>query len=329
MAKKMARRLLISIFSLWVISLLSFGLMELAPGGPMAMYAENPKITYADRMRIAEKLGLDKPPHVRYVIWLKNTVQGDLGLSYATGRPVAREISDRLPATLKLMTASFLLSVLIAIPIGIYSATHRYSTADNLVTFGSFLGISMPAFWFGLLMLYVFSIWLKVLPGGGQSTPWFNPLAFTPMVRPFAVLWENLRYMIMPAVVLGLMNTAKWSRYMRSSMLEVISQNYIRTARAKGVSERKVIYKHALRNALTPIVTIMGLDLPSFFAGAVITETIFAWPGMGRLFITSVGNRDYQVLMGIVVITAVLVLLGNFLADVIYTVLDPRVKYES
>jgi peptide/nickel transport system permease protein len=329
MAKKMARRLLISIFSLWVISLLSFGLMELAPGGPMAMYAENPKITYADRMRIAEQLGLDKPAHVRYVIWLKNTARGELGTSYATGRPVSKEISDRLPATLKLMTASFLLSIIIAIPIGIYSATHRYSPVDNAVTLGSFLGISMPAFWFGLLMLYVFSIWLRVLPGGGQSTPWFNPYAFGATVRPFAVIWEHLKYMIMPAVVLGLMNTAKWSRYMRSSMLEVVSQNYIRTARAKGVSERKVIYKHALRNALTPIVTIMGLDLPGFFAGAVVTETIFAWPGMGRLFITSVGNRDYQVLMGIVIITAVLVLLGNFLADILYTVLDPRVKYES
>ncbi len=329
MTKKIARRFLVSLFSLLVISVLSFALMQLAPGGPMAMYAENPKITYADRMRIAQQLGLDKPAHVRYVIWLKNTVRGDLGLSYATGRPVAREITDRLPATLKLMAASFLISISIAIPIGIYSATHRYSLFDNVVTFFSFLGISMPAFWFGLLMLYVFSIWLGVLPGGGQSTPWFDPLAFKPMVRPFAVLWEHLKYMIMPAVVLGLMNTAKWSRYMRSSMLEVISQNYIRTARAKGVPERRVIYRHALRNAMTPIVTIMGLDLPSFFAGAVVTETIFAWPGIGRLFITSVGNRDYQVLMGIVIITAVLVLLGNFLADILYTVLDPRVKYES
>jgi peptide/nickel transport system permease protein len=329
MGKKVARRLLISIFSLWVISLLSFGLMELTPGGPMAMYAENPKITYADRMRIAQQLGLDKPAHVRYVIWVKNVVRGDLGTSYATGRPVTKEILARLPATLKLMTVSFILSVMIAIPIGIYSATHRYSVFDNIVTTGSFFGLSLPVFWFGILMIFVFSIWLKVLPGGGHSTPWFNPAVFSPMIRPFAVLWEHARYLIMPATVLSLMNTAKWSRYMRSSMIEVTSQNYIRTARAKGVPEKKVIYKHAVRNALTPIITIMGLDLPGFFAGAVVTETIFAWPGMGRLFITSVFGRDYQVLMGIVIITAVLVLLGNFLADLLYTMLDPRVKYEG
>jgi peptide/nickel transport system permease protein len=151
MGKKVARRLLISIFSLWVISLLSFGLMELTPGGPMALYAENPKITYADRMRIAQQLGLDKPAHVRYVIWVKNVVRGDLGTSYATGRPVAKEILVRLPATLKLMTVSFILSVMIAIPIGIYSATHRYSVFDNIVTTGSFFGLSLPVFWFGIL----------------------------------------------------------------------------------------------------------------------------------------------------------------------------------
>lgn len=329
MAKKVAKRLLVSILSLWVISVLSFALMQLAPGGPMAMYAENPKISYADRMRIIQQMGLDKPAHIRYGIWLKNTIKGDLGLSYDTGRPVAVEIKTRLPATLKLMTASFIISLSIAIPIGIYSATHRYSAADNFFTTASFLGLSIPSFWFGLLMLYVFAVWLKVLPGGGHSTPWFDPAVYSPLVRPLAVIWENLKYLIMPAAVLGLMNTAKWSRYMRSSMLEVLSQNYIRTARAKGVPERRVIYRHALRNALTPIITVMGLDLPNFFAGAVVIETIFSWPGMGRLFINAVGNRDYQVLMGIVMITAVLIIAGNFLADILYAVFDPRVKYDG
>lgn len=329
MAKKIAKRLLVSILSLWIISVLSFALMQLAPGGPIAMYAENPKISHADRMRIIQQLGLDKPAHVRYVIWLKNTIKGDLGLSYETGRPVAVEIADRLPATLKLMTASFIISLSIAIPIGIYSATHRYSAADNFFTTATFLGLSIPSFWFGLLMLYVFAVRLRILPGGGYSTPWFDPGIYSPLARPFAVLWENLKYLVMPATVLGLMNTAKWSRYMRSSMLEVINQDYIRTARAKGVPERLVIYRHALRNALTPIVTVMGLDLPNFFAGAVVIETIFSWPGMGRLFMNAVGNRDYQVLMGIVMITAVLIILGNFLADILYAVLDPRVKYDG
>jgi peptide/nickel transport system permease protein len=329
MGRKILVRLLVSIFSLFVISLFSFALMQLAPGGPMAMYAENPKITAADKERIKAQMGLDKPIHIRYYLWITHMLRGDLGTSYTTGRPVTKEILSRLPATLKLMFTSFLISVGIAIPIGIYSATHRYSVTDQLVTLGSFFGISIPAFWFGLLMILVFALTLKILPAGGYSTPWFDPSAYPLIIRPIAILVEQLKYLAMPAVVLSLMNTASWSRYMRSSMLDVINQDYIRTARAKGVPEKQVINKHALRNAMTPIITIMGLDLPSFFAGAVITETIFAWPGMGRLFITSVTNRDYQVLMGIVMITAVLVLLGNFLADVLYSVLDPRVKYEG
>jgi peptide/nickel transport system permease protein len=329
MPNKIIKRVAISILSLFVISMLSFALMELAPGDPTSRYAQNPKISRADRERIAEKLGLDKPAYVRYFIWLKYAVQGDLGKSFMTGRPVLTEILERLPATLKLMGVSFLISVLIAIPIGIYSATHKYSFVDNLVTFGSFFGLSIPAFWFGLLMIYFFAIFLNWLPAGGQITPWFDPKVYPAAVRPFAVLWEHTRYLIMPSIVLSLSNVASWSRYMRSSMLDVISQNYIRTARAKGVPEGNVVYRHALRNALTPIITIMGLDLPSFFAGAIIIEKIFAWPGMGRLFIEALGNRDYQILMGITMITAILVLIGNILADILYAMMDPRVKYEG
>jgi peptide/nickel transport system permease protein len=329
MGRKVIKRILVSILSLFVISIFSFALMQLAPGGPMAMYAENPKITAADKERIKVQMGLDKPVHIRYYRWITHMLRGDMGKSYMTGRPVSTEILTRLPATLKLMFASFIISVGIAIPIGIYSATHRYSFADQIVTFGSFFGISIPSFWFGLLMILVFSLSLKILPAGGYSTPWFDPSEYPLIIRPIAVFIENFKYLIMPAIVLSLMNTASWSRYMRSSMLDVINQDYIRTARAKGVPEKQVVNKHALRNAMTPIITIMGLDLPSFFAGAVITETIFAWPGMGRLFITAVNNRDYQVLMGIVMVTAVLVLLGNFIADLLYSILDPRVKYEG
>lgn len=329
MKNKIVRRIAIYLLSLLVISALSFALMELAPGSPMSRYAENPKISRSDRERIAQRFGLDKPAYVRYFIWLKNAAQGDLGTSFMTGRPVIREILDRLPATLKLMFVSFLISVGIALPIGIYSATHRYSSIDNSLTFGSFFGLSIPTFWFGLLMIYTFAICLKWLPAGGQITPWFNPNVYSPLVRPFAVLWEHTRYLIMPALVLSLVNTASWSRYMRSSMLDVINQNYIRTARAKGLREKKVIYKHALRNAMTPIITIMGLDLPGFFGGAIITETVFAWPGMGRLFFTALENRDYQILMGITMITAILVILGNLLADILYSLMDPRVKFEG
>lgn len=329
MGLKLLKRLLASLMSLGLISVISFGLMNLAPGGPMAVYAENPKITAAAKARIIKQMGLDQPAAVRYVLWMKALFRGDLGLSYKTGRPVATEISERLPATLTLMAVSFLISVGIAIPIGIFSATHRNSWADYLVTFGSFIGLSLPTFWFGLLMLLVFSLKLDWFPAGGYLTPWFNAADYPGWLQPWAVLGEHLRYLVMPALVLGLANIASWSRYMRSSMLEVIHQDYIRTARAKGTPERLVVFKHALRNALTPIITVMALDLPSFFGGAIVTESIFAWPGMGRLFITSVFNRDYQILMGITVITAVLVIGANLLADLVYTVLDPRVKYEG
>ncbi len=329
MGQKILKRLFISLISLFIISVISFALMNLAPGGPMAVYAENPKITAAAKARISKQMGLDKPAPVRYVLWIKAMAHGDLGLSYKTGRPVTTEIAERLPATLTLMVVSFLISVCIAIPIGIFSATHRNSLGDYLVTFGSFIGLSLPTFWFGMLMILIFALWLGMFPAGGYLTPWFSAADFPLIIRPFAVFWEHLRYLLMPALVLGLANTASWSRYMRSSMLDVIHQDYIRTARAKGTPAKIVIYKHALRNALTPIVTVMALDLPGFFGGAVVTETIFSWPGMGHLFITSVFNRDYQVLMGITVITAFLVIVANFTADILYTVLDPRVKYEG
>lgn len=329
MGSKYIKRLVTFLLSLFVVSLLSFALLEFSPGGPMARYVENPKMSQADRARIAERFGLDKPASVRYFIWLRNTAQGDLGTSFMTGRPVLTEILERLPATFKLMSVSFFMTIIIAIPIGIYSATHRNSLLDRLGAIGCFLGFSLPAFWFGFLMIYVFSVWLSWLPAGGMTTPLFDPSGYPLMTRPFIILWEHIRYLLMPAIVLSLSNIAIWSRHMRSSMLDVINQNYIRTARAKGVSERKVIYKHAMRNALMPLVTLMGLDLPSFFTGAVITEQLFAWPGMGRLFISAAGNRDYQVLMGIVMITAGLVLLGNLLADLLYGFLDPRVKCEG
>lgn len=328
MGNRYVRRLATFLLSLFVVSLLSFTIIEFSPGGPMARYVENPKMSQADRARIAEHFGLDKPAPVRYFIWLRNTAQGDLGTSFMTGRPVLTEILERLPATLRLMTVSFIISIIIAIPIGIYSATHRYSLLDNLTTTGIFLGLSLPSFWIGLLMIYIFAIWLRWLPAGGMVTPWFDSSVYPLLTRPFVTFWEHTRYLLMPAIVLSLSNVGSWSRYMRSSMLDVINQDYIRTARAKGVPERKVIYKHALRNALTPLVTLMGLDLPNFFAGAIVTEQIFAWPGMGRLFISAAGNRDYQVLMGITMLTAVLVLLGNLLADILYSFLDPRVNYE-
>ncbi len=325
MLKKITRRLLFSLISLLLISIISFSLMELAPGGPASLYLENPKITRADRDRLATQMGLDKPAPQRYFIWLKNFVQGNMGLSYRTGLPVSREIMSRLPATLTLMSVSFLFSLAVALSIGIYAAARPASAFDGIATFCSFLGISLPSFWFGLLVLFLLA---GILPSGGYSTPWFDPAIYPLWQRPFAVIWEKCRYLIMPVLVLSLGSIAGWSRYIRSSMLEEMNRDYIRTARAKGVPARKVVCKHALRNALNPLVTVVCLDLPYLFSGALVTETIFAWPGIGRLFYVSVTQRDYIVLMGIVMITGALVILGNFLADVLYTLLDPRVKYD-
>ena len=324
MRVKIVRRVAVTLLSLLIISALSFALMELAPGDALTRYAENPRITRADREKIAVNLGLDKSAFVRYVLWLKQIVRGDMGLSYMTGRPVSKEILSRLPATLKLMGFSLILSLAVAVPLGVYSATHKNTLADHVLSFCSFMGISIPSFWFGLLLIYIFALWLRVLPAGGYSTPWLDPTVYPALTRPFVILWDQLRYILLPASVLSLANIAGWSRYVRSAVWDQLQQDYIRTARAKGLPEKQVLYKHALRNALTPMVTLIGLELPQLFAGAVVTEYIFAWPGMGRLFITALQNRDYQVLMGIIMITAVLVILGNYLANILYVRLDRK-----
>lgn len=329
MSAIIVKRVAVTLISLLIISALSFALMELAPGDALTRYAENPRITRADREKIAVNLGLDKPAYVRYVLWLKHIVRGDMGISFMTGRPVSEEILSRLPATLKLMGFSLFISLAVAVALGVYSATHKNTFVDHLISFSSFLGISIPSFWFGLLMIYIFALWLRILPAGGYSTPWFDSSVYPLLIRPFVTLWSQLRYILMPAAVLSLANIAAWSRYVRSAVWDELQLDYIRTARAKGLPEKQVIYRHALRNALTPMVTLIGLELPQLFAGAVVTEHIFAWPGMGRLFITALDNRDYQVLMGIIMITAILVILGNYFVNILYVRLDPRVRYNG
>jgi peptide/nickel transport system permease protein len=267
--------------------------------------------------RLEHAWGLDQPLYVQYFKWLWSMVRGDWGLSYKTGLPVWQMIMSRLSATFTLMFSAFLLSVAIALPAGILSAVKRYSVPDYVVTFLAFVGVAMPSFWFGLMLQLLFSVKLGWLPSSGMQT----------IGGAFSLL-DRLRYLAMPTVVLALLSIAGWSRYMRSSMLEAINQDYIRTARAKGLAERTVIGKHALKNAMIPVVTIMGLDLPSWFGGAAITETIFAWPGMGRLYVEAVFGRDYPILMANLMLTAVLVVAGNLLADTLYALFDPRIKYD-
>jgi peptide/nickel transport system permease protein len=313
------------------ISVLLFTLLTLAPGDPVdLLIASDPRVKPEDVARLKHLYGLDQPIHVRYLKWLGRTVQGDLGFSRTYKEPVTNLLRDRIANSLWLTVTAFVLAVAVAVPVGIYSALHQYSVLDYLATTFTFFGVSIPVFWFGIMAIYLFAVWHPwtaipglsglVLPPGGISTPGVPP------GLPFVL--DRLRYMILPSVVLALLSMATYTRYTRSSMLEVIRQDYVRTARAKGLAEPVVINKHALRNALIPLVTIMALSIANLFAGAPITETVFAWPGVGRLLVESVLNGDYVAAQAVLMFLAVLVLVFNLLADIAYAVLDPRIRYD-
>ena len=316
MAHYVARRVLQSVVLLVVVSIVGFAILNLAPGGPMAAYALQPGMTAADQARLARQLGLDEPLPVQYLRWAKGLATGDWGRSYRNEEPVTQIVLGRLPATLELMVTSEIVSIVLGVLIGVWSAVRRYSVSDNVITIGAMIGLSIPTFWFGLMMIFVFSVKLGWLPPGNISTIGNGSLL------------DRVHHLIAPVLVLTLVTVAIWSRYTRSSMIDVITQDFIRTARGKGLGERLVLFRHALRNAILPLITIAGLQLPALFGGALVTETVFTWPGMGRLFVDSLGYRDYPVLMGILMLTAVLVLLGNLLADVLYAVADPRIRLD-
>lgn len=316
MQKYILRRLLLSIPLLIGITLVSFFIMTLAPGDPMSILMD-PKIKPEDMRRIKHNLGLDKPIYVQYGKWLFCFLKGDLGNSFIDGRKVTTIILERIPNTFILMFSSFLLTIILAIPLGVFQAVKQYSFGDYLLTILSFIGISIPIFWLGLMLILLFSLKLSILPSAGMYT----------IGMEFSLI-DRLKHLILPTLCLTVGSIASWSRYQRSSMLEVLRQDYIRTARAKGLSEGKVIYKHALKNALIPIITLLGLSLPDLFGGAFITETIFAWPGMGRLGIQAIFQRDYPVIMGTLLVSSVLIILGNLFADIIYAYIDPRIRYE-
>ncbi len=300
MRKYIFKRLLQLIPLLIGVSLISFFVMHLAPGDPTALFTD-PNIDPADLVRIRANWGLDKPVIVQYFYWLGNVVRGDFGTSYMTGRPVMQEILERLPATLLLMGTTYFFTILITIPLGVFSAVKKNKWQDNLITIISFAGMATPTFWLGLMLMLLFAVKLDWLPALGNLT--------------------------LPVITMVIGSLAGLTRYQRASMLEVLNQDYIRTARAKGLPERVVIFKHALRNALIPIVTILGLSLPTLFGGAFIVETIFAWPGMGRLGVTAIFQRNYPLIMGIVMFSAILILMGNLLADIGYALVDPRIRY--
>ncbi len=318
MTRYLIRRILVAIPTLIAISMVIFTILALAPGDPLSEFALNPSVPPAVRQQIRKSMGLDDPIPVRYAKWFTSVLHGDFGYSFQTRAPVMKQIKQRLPVTLIVIGSSYLISILLAIPIGIIGAVKQYSLFDNIATTVSFIGFSLPTFFTGLLFIILFTIklgWFPMIYRSNIDTPGL------------AGAWEHIKQTLMPITVLALFQTATLSRYVRASMLEVIHQDYVRTARAKGLHEGSVINRHALRNALIPVITIIALGVPGVFTGAVVTEQIFRVPGIGSLLITAINASDTPVVMAIAFIFAVLVVIFNLVADILYGVFDPRIKY--
>lgn len=323
MLRYLAKRIAMLVPLFLGITLITFTVIHLAPGEPVEMQtALNPKITKETRDKLRKFYGLDQPLHVQYGQWLGRLVTLDFGNSFAPdNRPVIDKIKERIPVTLSLNLIVLILELGLAIPIGILAATHRDTLLDKGITLFVFLGFSVPTFWLALLLMYLFGVKLDWLPISGLKSVRAGNLSG------LAYLWDLAKHLVLPIGIATFGSLAGLSRYMRSSMLEVLGQDFITTARAKGLSERVVIYKHALRNALLPVITLLGFSLPGLIGGSVIFETIFAIPGMGQLFYQGVMARDYPLVMGILVIGALLTLVGNLLADLCYGLADPRIRH--
>ena len=315
MGRYISRRLLILIPLLIAISMFTFLLINLAPGDPISSrFGLNLNTLDPARIEaIRQELGLNDPLPVQYLRYLGNLLKGDLGRSITTNRPVLDELLARLPATLQLTAVSMSLVLLVAVPLGIISAVKRGTLLDNLSMTGALLGVSMPSFWFGIMLMLLFTLQLNWLPSGGRGDGTF---------------WGGFKALIMPAVTLGTGMMGLVARLTRSSMLEVLGQDYMRTAHAKGLKSQIVLMRHGLRNALIPVVTVVGVQFASLLGGAVIVETIFSWPGMGRLAINAISRRDYPVIMASVLVFSVVFVLANLIVDILYTIIDPRIRYE-
>lgn len=316
MGRYILRRLVQALPLLLGISVAAFAILRAIPGGPLSAYENNPNITQADIERLERAFGLDRPIPEQYLSWLGRFLTGDWGYSYASHLPVLQLIGERFPNTLYLMSVVYVVTLLVAIPIGVFTALRQYTWFDHLVTGLTFTAYSMPTFWLGLLLIIVFGLYLRLFPLGGISTPGTS----------FDIV-DRLRHLVLPVATLAFVGAAHYVRYLRASMLETISQDYVRTARAKGLAERVVVGRHALKNAAIPLVTVAALDLPELFVGALVTETIFGWPGMGRLYWDAATRSDYPIIMGILTVSAGLIILANLIADVMYAYLDPRIRY--
>ncbi|WP_409299877.1 ABC transporter permease [Peribacillus sp. SCS-155] len=321
MAKYVIRRLIIFIPMLFALTIIVFALMQAAPGDPFSGRNLDPNVSAELYEKQREALGLNDPMYVQYFRWLSKTVQGDLGESYINrGKHVTDLIGDRIGNTFYLGVTSLLITLIVAIPIGIYSARKPYSVLDYATTGFSFFGLAVPSFFFGLVAIYVFSIKLGWFPSQGTVT--------SPGLEGFELFKDRLHHLILPSITLGLAGTATYMRFMRSEVLDVLGADYIRTARAKGMTENSVLYKHTLRNAMIPIITLLGFEIGTLLSGAIITESVYQYPGLGTLFISSISSRDYPVIMAINLMLGFFVLLGNLLADIFYSIVDPRIRYD-
>ena len=346
MGAYIVRRLLQAIPMLLLISIILFALVNIAPGGPLATQSRSRRISPEKQESMKRQFGLDKPLPVQYVVWLvgndwmrvdedgdgvadsygtrKGIIRGDFGFSYRNRNPVLQEIGDRVFNTIYLMSITLIVVAIVAIPIGIISAIRQYSTFDITATTLSFMGQAIPEFWLGLILILIFYSWLEnpftgepLLPSGGMST----------LGADFSI-WDRIKHLILP-VTMGMVGWVAWySRFLRSSMLEVKNQDYIRTARAKGQHERVIYMRHALKNALIPLVTMFALDFPYIFAGSLYVELLFSWPGMGRLYYDAATARDYPILLAVLIIGAGIIIFANLMADIAYAYLDPRVRYD-
>ncbi len=311
----LVRRLLQAVPLVIGVSLIAFALMHLAPGGPLAVYTLNPTIQAQDIERIRIIFGLDQPLHVQYLKWATGMFTGNWGYSFFGGRPVLDIILERFPATLILMGSALSVAIILGLGVGILGAVKRYSIFDTLATSGALVALSFPTFWFGLMAIFLFAINLRWLPSGGMYE-----------FGEEGNIFSLLRHLVLPTMVLALVITATWSRYTRSAFLEVMNQDFMRTARAKGEPQSARLFRHAFPNAAKPLIALLGVELPFLFSGALVTETIFGWPGMGRLFVDSLNMKEYPILMGLMMFTALFVIIGNLIADIAIAAMDPRVR---
>jgi peptide/nickel transport system permease protein len=299
---------------LLLVSAIVFALIHAVPGGPLAMYLENPNVRPEDIERLRQALGLDRPLAQQYLAWLTGFLRGDWGFSFTDGRPVVVRLVERIPATLELIGASLIVAFLASIPIAIWAAVRRGSLVDRLTNGVTLAAISLPAFWFALVLQLAFAVWLGWFPSSGRSSILDRGIA------------DRIAHLILPATVLAALHGAAWVRYLRSSMGTALRQQFVVVARAKGLNERSLRYRHALRTALLPFITIVMLDTAIVVSGAVVTESVFAWPGLGGLFYEALLRRDYTVLMAFLMLTSSAVILLNAVADMLYRILDPRVR---